>query len=113
MQGEERLGLCRSRLAAEQDRFVPVGQVAVDRREHPSRRLMQPLGVHRSTGAGTRSRRLGHQPLLGGGHLLRSRLDGCLLGGVDDHAHLLQPELTGRERLTRRGVCVAQQPRDP
>jgi hypothetical protein len=35
VQRQERLGLGRARLATEQDRLVPVGEVGVDRVEHP------------------------------------------------------------------------------
>ena len=71
------------------------------------------FGVHRPPRAGTGPGRLGHQPLLGGTHLHCGRLGRRLLDGVEDHPHLLQSELTGRERLPGRGVGVAQQPRDP
>ncbi len=90
--------------APEHDRFVLVGQVAVDDVEHPPRGLAQSFGVHRAPRPGADAGGLVDQDLLGGGELLDRGVEGCLFGGADDDADLVGAQLPGGVGLT--GVVV-------
>ncbi len=90
--------------APEHDRFVAVGEVAVDDVEHPPGCLAQPFGVHRAPRPGADAGGLVDQDLLGSGELLWSGLEGCLLGGGDDDADLAGGDRTDRVGLA--GVVV-------
>ena len=99
------------------------GRAGSPRAGRPGRRRSARTSVARPAGAARRpvgrpdrvpgTGGLGHQPLLRRGDLRRGGLGRCLLGGVDDHPDLLDPQPPGRERLPSRAYRLLQQPREP
>ena len=90
---------------------MPVGQVDVDRGEHPSGGLPQPLGVQAAPGPGPCPVALATSHPSACATWTEVASSGACSAALHDHPHLLDPQLPGRERLPGHGVFVLQQPR--